>query len=129
VREHILRKAETVPINEIRVDSQITHVALVGRLDVAGLHAVDVKFHAYTAARKKPTLVDLSGLEFIASLGMGMLISCAKSLERNKVKMVLLSPIGQVEEALKAVGIDQVIPIARSTDEAMALLFPGTSTP
>jgi hypothetical protein len=57
-------------INEVRLDQTITHLALVGRLDVAGMHKVDIKFHGYTAARRKPTLVDLSQLEFIASLGM-----------------------------------------------------------
>jgi anti-sigma B factor antagonist len=117
-----------VPINEIRVDNEITHVALVGRLDVAGLHAVDVKFHSYTAARRKPTLVDLSGLEFITSLGMGMFISCAKSLQRHKARMVLLNPTGLVNEALRAVGIDQVIPIVSSTEEAMRLLFPAAGS-
>jgi anti-anti-sigma factor len=113
-----------VPIKEIRVDNDITHVALAGRLDAAGLQAVDVKFHGYTAARRKPTLVDLSELEYISSLGMGMLISCAKSLQRFNAPMVLLNPTPQVAEAMKAVGIDQVIPIVASMDEAMKRLFP-----
>jgi anti-sigma B factor antagonist len=116
-----------VPINEIRVDQEITHVALVGRLDVAGLHEVDVKFHAYTAARRKPALVDMSGVDFITSLGMGMLISCAKSLQRHHVRMVLLKPTVLVGEALRAVGIDQVIPIVDTQEAAMKILFPASS--
>ena len=112
-------------IKEIRLDHEITHLALLGRLDVAGMHAVDVKFHGYTAARRKPTLVDMSEVEFIASLGMGMLISCAKSLQRYGAKMVLLDPPAQVEEALKAVGIDQVIPIIHGLDDALRLLRPA----
>jgi anti-sigma B factor antagonist len=114
-----------VQIQEIRLDHEITHLALVGKLDVAGLHAVDVKFHGYTAARRKPTLVDMSQVEFIASLGMGMLISCAKSLQRYGAKMVLLNPTAPVEEAMKAVGIDQVIPIAQGLDDALRLLRPA----
>jgi len=114
-----------VQIKEIRLDHEITHLALLGRLDVAGMHAVDVKFHGYTAARRKPTLVDMSQVEFIASLGMGMLISCAKSLQRYGAKMVLLDPPAPVEEALKAVGIDQVIPIAHGLDDALRLLRPA----
>src|SRR5262245_4268063 len=111
-----------VQIKEIRLDQTITHLALVGRLDATGMHTVDIKFHGYTAARRKPTLVDMSGVEFIASLAMGMLISCAKSLQRHSAKMVLLNPPGIVEEALKSVGIDQVIPIAHSPEDAMRLL-------
>jgi anti-anti-sigma factor len=116
-------------ITEILLNDKLTHVALVGKLDVAGLHAVDVKFHGYTAARRRPTLVDLSGLELITSLGMGLFISCARSLQRFGARMVLLNPQPQVEEALKAVGIDQGIPIVHSVEDALRILSPAASTP
>ena len=115
-----------IQLNEVQLDDRITHLAVVGSLDVAGLHAVDVKFHGYTAARRRPTLVDLSALEFISSLGMGMLVSCARSLMRFGARMVLLNPRPEVEEALKAVGIDQSIPIVRSVEEAHRILFPNS---
>jgi len=114
-------------LTEIRLDDQITHLALSGKLDIAGIHAVDMKFHGYTAARRKPTLVDLSGLEMITSLGMGMFISCARSLQRFGVRMVLLKPQPQVEEAMKAVGLDQGIPIVQSVEDALRILFPAPS--
>jgi anti-anti-sigma regulatory factor len=55
---------------------------------------------------------------------MGMFISCAQSLRRYKAKMVLLNPQPEVEAALKAVGIDQGVPIVRSAEEGMRILFP-----
>jgi anti-sigma B factor antagonist len=113
-----------IQLNEVYLDDRITHLAIVGKLDVAGMHAIDVKFHGYTAARRRPTLVDISGLEFISSLGMGMFISCARSLQRYQAKMVLLNPQPHVEEALKAVGIDQGVPIVHSADEGLRILFP-----
>jgi anti-sigma B factor antagonist len=112
-------------LQEIRMDDHITHLALSGKLDVAGLHAVDIKFHGYTAARRRPTLVDLSQLEFISSLGMGMFVSCAHSLRRFGAKMVLLNPQPLVEEAMNAVGLGQAVPIAHSLDEALGILFPA----
>src|SRR5215471_126567 len=108
-----------VQLNQVQMDDRITHLAIVGKLDIAGLHTIDVKFHAYTAARRKPTLVDISGLEFINSLGMGMFISCAGSLQRYGARMVLLSPQPQVEEVLKAVGIDQGIPVVHDAEEGL----------
>jgi len=113
-------------IAEIRVDDDITHIALVGRLDIAGMHAVDMKFHGYTAARRRPTLVDLSQLEFIASLGVGMLIACSKSLERHKVKFVLYGAQPLVEQVMKVVGLDQVVPLVKTREDAMQVLM-GTS--
>jgi anti-sigma B factor antagonist len=100
----------------------ITQVALVGRLDVTGLHEVDIKFHAATAARSRPAIVDLSGLEYIASLGMGMLISCAQSLRRKGHTMVLVGTNGDVDTALRRAGIDQAIPMAPDIDEALRVL-------
>jgi anti-anti-sigma factor len=113
-------------INLIRLDDQVTHLALVGKLDVAGLKGADVKFHGYTAARRRPTLVDISGLDLVTSLGMSMFISCARSLQRIGAKMVLLNPQPHVEEALKAVGVDQAIPIVRSIEEGMNILLPAS---
>jgi anti-anti-sigma factor len=112
-------------LDEVRLDDQLTHLALVGKFDVAGLHAIDVKFHGYTAARRRPTLVDISGVDLITSLGMGMFISCARSLQRYGAKMVLLNPQPEVEEALKAVGVDQGIPIVHSVEEGLRILFPA----
>jgi anti-sigma B factor antagonist len=113
-----------IELNVIQLDDRLTHLAIVGRLDIAGLHAIDVKFHGYTAARHRPALVDISGLEFITSLGMGMFVSCARSLQRWGAKMVLLNPRPEVEEVLKAVGIDQGVPIVRSVEEGDSILFP-----
>src|SRR5215831_12006214 len=114
-----------IQLNEVQLDDRLTHLAIVGRMDVVGLHAIDMKFHGYTAARRRPVLVDLSGLEFISSLGMGMFVSCARSLQRFGAKMVLLNPRPEVEEALKAVGIDQAIPIVHSVEEGVRILFPA----
>jgi anti-anti-sigma factor len=115
-----------VQLKEVQVDDRITHLAIVGQLDVAGMHTIDVKFHSYTAARRRPALVDLSQMGFITSLGMGMLVSCARSLQRYGAKMVLLNPQPEVEEVLKAVGIDQGVPIVRSVEEGHRILFPSS---
>ena len=109
-------------IDPIRLDQSISHVALSGRLDAAGLQGQDIKFTGFTASRHKPALVDLYEVEFIASLGVGMLISCAKSLTLHGAGLVLLNPSGPVDQVLRALGIDQVIPIATDLDEGLRLL-------
>jgi anti-anti-sigma factor len=111
-------------LNVTRADDEMTELALAGKLDIAGVHAIDLKFHVNTAARRKPCLVDLSQLEMITSLGIGLLISCGRSLMRHGFKMVLLNPQPVVEEAMKAIGLGEAIPIARTREEAMAILFP-----
>ena len=106
----------------IRADDSLTHVAILGRLDIQGVNCIQDQFVFNTTARRKATLVDLSQVTFIASMGMGMLVSAAKSLHRQGVKMVLLNPTDLVQRALEAAGIQQVIPIANQAEDALQLL-------
>ena len=106
-------------VKEVGRDDGISQVELIGTLDVAGMHDVDAEFHSLTALPGQPCIVDLSKVTYIASLGMGMLISCAQSLGRRGQKMVLMAPQEPVLEVLRAVGLDSAIPIVM--DEAEAL--------
>ena len=100
----------------------LTQVALIGKLDVTGLHAVDVKFHALTAGRGRDTIVDLRGLDFVASLGMGLFVSSAQSLKRKGARLVLAGAHGDVAAALTRAGIDQAIPLVVDVAAAEAAL-------
>ena len=109
-------------LRETARNDDITQVALIGKLDVAGLHSVDVKFHSATAARRRNAIVDFSGVDFISSLGIGMLVSCAKSLARHQARMVIVNPQPVVEEVLRLTAIDQAVPIVRTVEDAAELL-------
>ncbi len=106
----------------IRADDSITHVVLLGRLDIQGVNRIQDQFVFNTTVRRKATLVDLSQVSFIASLGMGMLVGAAKTLQRQGAKMVLLSPTDLVRNALETAGIQHVIPIVSEEQAALALL-------
>lgn len=109
-------------LREIVRSDDIGQLALVGKLDVSGLHAVQAKFNDYAAETRRHTIVDLSELEFIGSLGIGMLISCAKVIAQNGLRMVLAGPQPEVDTVLRMTGIDHAIPIVGSVGDAEALL-------
>ncbi len=109
-------------LKTIRSDDSFTHVALHGRLDVQGVNDVQYEFLQQTTVPPKSTLVDLSQMTYIASLGIGMLVSAAKYLGRNNAKMVLLGPSDLVRKALETAGLDHVIPIASEEKAALELL-------
>jgi len=111
-----------VQITPIRLDPEFTHIALSGRLDAGGMQGQDVKFTGYTAARRKPALVDLSQVEFIGSLGIGLLVSNAKALLSHGAALVLLNPSAPVDKVLRTTGIDQVIPIVQTLEDGLRLL-------
>jgi len=102
----------------LRADDELTHVSLSGRLDLPGVQAIELKFLAQTASRRKPAVVDLSGVSFISSMGIRMLLSAAKNLKPAGAKLVALAPSEVVEEALRVAGLETIIPISKNLDEA-----------
>jgi len=110
---------------ELKIDNvgpSIPCVHLNGRLDILGTQAIDLKFTANTSAQRKSVIVDLSGVDFIASIGIRMLVTNAKSLNALGHKLVLLQPQPKVEDMLKSTGIDNVIPIANDLDAAITMI-------
>ena len=93
------------------LDNGITEVILAGRLDMEGSGKIENAFTIATATDAAPVLVDLSQVDFIASIGMRLLVMNAKALNRRGSKMVLLTPQPLVGEALNVAGIDLLIPI------------------
>jgi anti-sigma B factor antagonist len=112
-------------LNVIREDDELTHVSLKGRMDMMGLEGMELKFTAHTVSRRKPTLIDLSGVDFIASLGLRLLLSAAKGLKRYEAKMVLLNPQPSVENVLTASGFNEIVPITHDFNEALEILKAG----
>jgi anti-anti-sigma factor len=110
---------------ELRIldkDDALTWVALIGSLDAQGTAEVKAEFIAHTASRQRPTVVDLSGVTFIMSRGLTMLMHAAKLLREADAKLVLLNPSDQVRGVLYNVSLDKVIPIVGDEAQARRLL-------
>jgi len=97
----------------------VTKVSLVGKLDIAGAHAIDLHFNVI-AGSKRAVVVDVSQVSFMASMGLRTLVIGAKSVVSKKGRMVLLSPVADVEKVLVDSGIDSLIPIHHALDAAIA---------
>jgi anti-sigma B factor antagonist len=96
-----------------------TNVVLDGRLDSVGAASVAQQFRA-AVGDKRAVIVDLSAVEYIASLGIRFLVAGAKAVSANGGKLVLLSPDEYVHDVLKTTGIDLVMPILFDRDAALA---------
>ena len=106
----------------IAADDLHTHVALSGRLDGAGVEAARESFLEQTVGRQKPTIVELGEVSFLGSLGMRMLVQAAKGLHRVAADIVLLGPQELVVEALELSGLDVILPVVSSKEEALRKL-------
>src|SRR5262249_29353399 len=112
-------------MSELRVvesSEDVTIVALTGRLDLAGTEEVSLRFTAATTTRRRPSIVDLREVTFLASLGMRMFVAAARALQRSGARIVLLSPQPRVRDALEVAGLLELLPIAMSETEARQLV-------
>jgi len=103
----------------IRADDTLKHIALNGRLDIRGVTDIQYEFMQETTVGALPTVVDISKVTFLSSLGIGMFVSVAKHLESRGVRLVLLNPSEQVRKTLEISYLHELVAIA--SDEAAAL--------
>jgi anti-anti-sigma factor len=96
-------------------------IALQGRMDIAGAEVVALPL-ATLAGAKQGLIVDMSGVSFIASIGIRHLVTAAKSLSRRGGRLVLLSPTALVTEVLTTSGLTDLLPIVQSDAEALAAI-------
>jgi anti-sigma B factor antagonist len=101
------------------LDNGVTNVVLRGRLDTVGAGVIDLKFNVI-AGSKRAIVVDLSEVDFLASLGIRVLVIGAKAVKNKGGKIVLLSPDENVHSVLKTAGIEQLIPVLFDRDAAIA---------
>jgi anti-sigma B factor antagonist len=96
-------------------------VVLTGRLDLAGSAKIDLPFNA-TVGSNRNILVDMSGVTFVASIGIRTLVLGAKTVQRRGGRLLLISPQAEVEQVLDITGVLDLLPIARDEAEALAAI-------
>ena len=96
-------------------------VILAGRMDIDGAASVDARF-ADLAAAAQGLIIDLSGVSFLASMGLRTLMLSARSLAARGHSVALAAPHANVVKVLRASGVDEVMPIFDTVDAAAAAL-------
>lgn len=103
--------------------SGVKQLVLRGRLDIQGVNAIDNKFAFAVTTSKAPVLVDLAAVDFIASIGIRLLLQNARALKSRGGKLALYKPQPLVAEALTTAGIDLLIPVYDDLDAATIALL------
>ena len=106
----------------INADDELTHVKLRGRVDLDTIGDLDREFTRQTVTRRKDVIVDMSDVDYMASIGLRMLITAAKALDKFGASMVLLNPHPDVEDVLRTAGFDKVMPIEHDLESARKAL-------
>ena len=105
------------------VENNIKLIKLDGRLDIVGVGAIENQFSAYCSGENPRVIVDLSDVEFLASIGIRLLTLNAKSITTRGGRIVLLNPKTDIRDVLEITGIPAIIPIYESLESAEAVLL------
>lgn len=114
--------AGTVELVVTDHDAATRLITLVGRLDAPGVEQVEQRFAAAAPPPGGHALVDLSGVPFVGSLGLRMLISVARGVQRQGGRMVLFGVDPLVQTIFDNVALADLVPIAPDRQRAAALL-------
>jgi len=110
-------------IHYSELDNGIGLIKLSGKLDIVGAGEIETKFTGYCAGENVRVVVDLSEVDFLASIGIRLLVLTAKSVATRGGKMVLLNPIPEVHSVLEITGIPAIIPISSTLESAETILL------
>jgi anti-sigma B factor antagonist len=106
-------------ISHTDVGDNLRKIVILGRFDIPGTESVADKLEKLAAAPTKGVVVDLSGLKFLASIGIRALFKSAQVVEQRGGKMVLVvGANSQVAMSLEATGVEDLIPVFKSSAEA-----------
>jgi len=105
-----------------KLDGDVLKVSLSGRMDNAGVDAIAIPFAALAATDNRRVIIDLSDVDFLASIGVRAILQNARAHRMRRGAMVLLAPRPLIEEVLQAAGVPNVVPIVPDLDAARAAL-------
>ena len=105
-------------ISQEDLDGGVHKVVLTGAFDIAGASDVDMPFSVIGGSKDK-VLIDFSGVDFLASIGIRTIVKAAKAMGGRGGKMAIVNPNDAARKVLTATGVDTIVSVV--DDEASAL--------
>ena len=100
----------------------VTKASLNGRLDTSNVDKVETSFTASILPKGKNTAIDLTEVTFIASLGIRMLLTIARTLSQRGASLVMFGAMPNVHEIIETTALSDIIPLYVTEEEAIAAL-------
>jgi anti-sigma B factor antagonist len=107
------------PVAGIERDNGSVVVSLTGELDLYNAHAVREALLECCAEAPERLIVDLSGVKFIDSTALGVLIE-ARTRMANRRGFLLAAPGLETRRALEISGLDRHFAVHESLDQALS---------
>ena len=111
----------TTSVTTVESDSEpYTLVELTGEADVTNSDALREVLDAEVAKQPRSMIIDLSGLRFMDSSALHVILRANRVMDRQGGVLALASPREPVAKMLRLTAADQLIPVYPSVSEATA---------
>jgi anti-sigma B factor antagonist len=95
-------------------------VTLPAEIDIANADRVGEQLAAACAPGVRVVIADMTATTFCGSAGIGMLLRACRGAAANGAELRLLLPCPRVLTVMKIAGVDAVLPIYLSLEQALA---------
>ena len=109
-----------------KLAGDVTLVHLIGRMDIVGAAAIDLRMSAIAGAAQL-AVINLTQVSFVASMGIRTLVLAAKTIAKKGGKVVCFGANADVARAMETAGVTQVLPILTDLEAASAAVVPGSA--
>jgi len=107
---------------DTKLDGDILIVKVSGDVDASSSITLDNAISKVLNDGHKKILIDGNEMHYISSAGLGVFMSYLQDFEKENVKMALFGMNDKVVNVFKILGLDQLIKMVESEDEAKLLM-------
>lgn len=97
-------------------------IILDGELDASSCIMLDKAIAEAVTKNENKIIIDCSNLTYIASAGLGVFMSYIQDFENNNISFVLCNLKEKVQNVFQILGLDELIKIVSTKDEAKAVI-------
>ena len=112
-------------MTNVDVAGPVPTVAPVGALDLASSRELQARLAELAGENGQEAILDLSGVSFIDSVGLGVVLKGASRFHRQGKRLLIVAPEGPVHRILEFAGVTDRLPVVDSIDEARAVFRAG----
>ena len=96
-------------------------IRIEGDVDASSSIELDNMLKRTMESGWKKIIVDCHGLEYISSAGLGVFMSYIQEIEERGIRLILFGMQEKVSSVFKILGIDQLLTITDTKEEAKSL--------
>ena len=117
---------EDLSISQEKIGAIVDLVKLTGNLDAHTFESFEEVIDKLLGEGRYRIIVDMAGVVYVSSAGVGIFIAAANEAEENDGRMVLLSPSEAVLDVFDLLGLTETFEIAEGREEALEMVVEAT---